>query len=52
MANYVSALERAFSQLGSQQFERFRQSTDPPPVEVVKATLVRDAIPAGNPREW
>ena len=34
------------------QLELFRATTAPIPVEVIEATLVRDRIPAGNPRDW
>ena len=52
MATYVSTVEAAFAALGDGELERFHDSTDPPPVEAVEATLVRDAIPPGNPRRW
>lgn len=52
MARYVEAVEAAFLELGTAQLERFRETTDPPPVKPVEAKLVHDRIPAGNPREW
>ena len=52
LASYARAVEAAFDALGPGQLELFRQTTDPPPVEVVEGVLVRDRIPAGNPREW
>jgi hypothetical protein len=52
LGSYVRAVESAFERLGHGQLELFRRTTGPPPVEVVEATLVRDRIPAGNPREW
>lgn len=52
IAAYVDAVERAFERLGPGELERFYETTGPPPVEVVEAALVRDQIPAGNPREW
>lgn len=52
MATYVSAIEAAFAALGPAELSRFRETTDPLPVEAVEATLVRDEIPPGNPRRW
>lgn len=52
IASYVRAVERAFGRLGPGGLERFRETTGDPPVEVIEATLVRDRIPAGNPRDW
>jgi hypothetical protein len=52
IATYLEAVERAFETLGPGQLELFRETTGPPPVEVVTATLVADRIPAGNPRDW
>jgi hypothetical protein len=52
LASYARAVEAAFEALGSGQLELFRETTGPPPVEVVEGVLVRDEIPAGNPREW
>jgi hypothetical protein len=52
LASYARAVEAAFRSLGRKQLELFRQTTDPPPVETVEGVLVRDRIPAGNPREW
>jgi hypothetical protein len=52
IATYLEAVERAFETLGPGQLELFHETTGPPPVEVVAATLVEDRIPAGNPREW
>jgi hypothetical protein len=52
LASYARAVEAAFASLGPGQLELFRETTDPPPVEVVEGVLVRDRIPAGNPREW
>jgi len=52
LASYARAVEAAFESLGPGQLEVFRETTDPPPVEVVEGVLVRDQIPAGNPREW
>ena len=52
MRSYVETVERAFDALGPGELELFWRSTDPPPVEVVEAVLVRDRIPPGNPREW
>jgi cation transport regulator ChaC len=52
MATYISTVEAAFAALGDGELERFRASTDAQPVEAVEATLVRDAIPPGNPKRW
>jgi hypothetical protein len=49
---YVRAVEAAFASIGPGQLDLFRETTGEPPVEVVEAVLVRDAIPPGNPREW
>jgi cation transport regulator ChaC len=50
IASYVRAVETAFEALG--ELEEFRATTDEPPVDVVEAVLVEDAIPEGNPRDW
>jgi hypothetical protein len=52
LAPYARAVEAAFESLGPGQLELFRQTTGPYPVEVIEAILVRDRIPAGNPRDW
>jgi hypothetical protein len=52
LATYALAVEEAFRALGPTELEAFRQSTEPYPVDVVEATLVRDRIPHGNPRNW
>jgi hypothetical protein len=52
IATYVAAVERAFAELGDGQLELFRETTEPPPVALADGVLVRDRIPAGNPREW
>ena len=52
LAPYVRAVEAAFGSIGADQLELFRETTGPPPVEVIEAILVRDEIPPGNPREW
>jgi hypothetical protein len=52
LASYIRTLERGFNLLGKDQWERFLQTTGLPPVEMIEAVLVRDAIPPGNPREW
>jgi hypothetical protein len=49
---YVRRVERAFEELGPGQLRLYRETTGPPPVEVIDAVLVRDRIPPGNPREW
>jgi hypothetical protein len=52
LATYARAIEEAFEALGPGELERYRVTTGPYPVERVEATLVRDAIPEGNPRAW
>jgi cation transport regulator ChaC len=52
LASYARAVEAAFESLGPGQLDLFRETTGPRPVEVVEGVLVRDRIPAGNPREW
>jgi hypothetical protein len=52
LAPYVRTIERAFTELGPADLDLFRATTDPPPVEVIEAELVRDEIPPGNPRAW
>jgi len=52
IGTYLRTVEDAFERLGPGQLERFRETTGPPPVEVIEARLVRDEIPPGNPREW
>jgi cation transport regulator ChaC len=52
MRSYVDLVEHAFDALGPGELEAFWRSTDTPPVDVVEATLVRDEIPPGNPRDW
>jgi hypothetical protein len=49
---YADAVEMAFAALGDGELALFRDSTGPPPVELIDAVLVRDRIPPGNPREW
>ncbi len=52
IAAYLRTIEAAFSAIGGKELEVFRSTTEPPPVEVVEATLVEDRIPPGNPRDW
>jgi cation transport regulator ChaC len=52
LASYARAVEAAFESLGPGELELFRATTDPRPVEIVEGVLVRDRIPAGNPRDW
>jgi hypothetical protein len=52
LAPYARAVEAAFESLGADQLDLFHETTGPYPVEVIEAVLVRDRIPAGNPREW
>ena len=50
--SYLRTVEAAFSTLGRGQLDLFRATTAAPPVEITDATLVRDRIPEGNPRDW
>jgi hypothetical protein len=52
IATYLATVEAAFDALGPGELELFRATTTPPPVPVTEASLVRDRIPAGNPRQW
>ena len=52
LASYLRACEAAFEELGPEEAAAFASTTGPPPVPVVEARLVRDAIPPGNPRAW
>ena len=52
IASYARAVESAFADLGPGQLELYRRTTGPVGVELTEATLVRDRIPAGNPRDW
>ncbi len=52
LATYARTVEAAFRALGPGEHEHYLASTGPYPVERVEARLVRDQIPAGNPREW
>jgi hypothetical protein len=52
VSTYPAAIEAAFDALGPGQLDLFRETTIPAPVEPVEATLVRDEIPPGNPRDW
>lgn len=48
---YASAVEAAFEALGAGELDHYLACT-PCEIERVTATLVRDRIPAGNPRAW
>ena len=50
--SYLRTVEAAFEALGRGQLDLFRATTAAPPVEVADATLVRNRIPEGNPRDW
>ncbi len=52
LASYLSVCEAAFEALGPDELAAFARTTEPIPVRVVEARLVRDEIPPGNPRAW
>ncbi|CAN5498768.1 hypothetical protein BH20ACT15_BH20ACT15_13220 [soil metagenome] len=52
LATYARAVEQAFDGLGPGELEAYLATTGAYPVRRVEATLVRDEIPAGNPRRW
>jgi cation transport regulator ChaC len=52
LAPYLRAVEAAFGSIGSAELDLFRETTGAPPVKIIDAVLVRDEIPAGNPRDW
>ena len=52
LRRYTETVEAAFADLGPDELERYRASTDVPAVEIIDAILVRDAIAPGNPRDW
>jgi hypothetical protein len=49
---YAETVEAAFAEHGEEARDLYLETTGPPPVEVIDAVLVRDAIPEGNPRAW
>lgn len=52
LRSYAEAVEAAFESFGPGHAAEYRRTTLPYPVELIEGRLVRDAIPAGNPREW
>ncbi len=52
LATYAAAVEQGFEALGPGELDHYLRTTGPAPVERVKATLVIDQIPEGNPRAW
>lgn len=52
LATYAAAVESAFDALGDGELYHYRETTGPCPVERVAAALIKDRIPAGNPRDW
>jgi hypothetical protein len=52
IASYARTVENAFADLGPGQLELYRRTTGPAGVELTEASLVRDRIPPGNPRDW
>jgi cation transport regulator ChaC len=51
-ASYLREIERGFAALGTGELDRFHRTTGECPAPVVEVILVRDEIPAGNPRQW
>ncbi len=49
---YASTVREGFEALGEAELVAFLETTDPHPVRVVDGVLIRDEIPAGNPRRW
>lgn len=52
LRSYADAVEAAFDAFGPGQATAYRRTTLPYPVELIEGRLIRDEIPAGNPREW
>ena len=52
IATYPATIEAAFEALGPDQLALYRETTAPPPVDVIEAELVQERIPPGNPRAW
>lgn len=52
LRSYASATESAFESLGPQAVAEYRRTTLPYPAELIDGVLIRDEIPAGNPRGW
>jgi hypothetical protein len=52
LSRYASTVRAGFAGLGEGELEAYLESTDPHPVRVVDAVLIRDEIPPGNPRRW
>ena len=52
LRTYAEAVEKGFDGLGGGELDHYIRTTGPLPVELVKAELVADRIPAGNPRDW
>jgi hypothetical protein len=52
VSTYPATIETAFARLGPDQLDLFRETTTPIPVPISEATLIRDGIPPGNPRDW
>jgi cation transport regulator ChaC len=52
LAPYLETVEAAFANLGPDQLELYRRTTEAPPAPIVEGVLVADRIPPGNPRAW
>lgn len=53
IAAYLRTVEAAFAELGQDELELFRATTEAPGAPVVEANLVDgERIPPGNPRDW
>ena len=52
LRSYADAVEAAFAALGPEQRAEYVRTTASPGAEIVRAELVEDRIPEGNPRDW
>jgi cation transport regulator ChaC len=52
LRSYATATEIAFESLGPAAAAEYRRTTLPYPAELIDGVLIRDRIPAGNPRSW
>jgi cation transport regulator ChaC len=52
LRRYAATVEAAFEALGPGERDEYVRTTLPYPAELIDGHLIRDEIPAGNPREW